>query len=172
MHCVYRISHSTRYVPFVPTLLERVENIDVRLCIKPWRYFLFWRSKYLSPFLIIKPTRCTNFSNLFLEWKYVFRTVPLSIIRSFSLHTQQGYMSYRFVVCTVKTPDDGQRNCPKYVEFNSKNKFEKLVHPVGFILRNFTPCTVTWTSKPFRHFRPECYFSSSDDLVQLINNIL
>ena len=34
-----------------------------------------------------------------------------------------------------KTPDDGQRNCPKHVEFHSKNKFEKLVHLVGFILR-------------------------------------
>ena len=28
---------------------------------------------------------------------YRFRTVPLSIIRSFSLYTQQWYMSYRFV---------------------------------------------------------------------------
>jgi len=27
---------------------------------------------------------------------YMFRTVPLSIIRSFSLYTQQWYMSYRF----------------------------------------------------------------------------
>jgi len=27
---------------------------------------------------------------------YMFRTVPLPIIRSFSLHTQQWYMSYRF----------------------------------------------------------------------------
>jgi len=27
---------------------------------------------------------------------YMFRTVPLSIIKSFSLHTQQWYMSYRF----------------------------------------------------------------------------
>jgi len=27
---------------------------------------------------------------------YVFRTVPLSIIRSFSLYTQQWYMLYRF----------------------------------------------------------------------------
>jgi len=27
---------------------------------------------------------------------YVFRTVPLSIIGSFSLRTQQWYMSYRF----------------------------------------------------------------------------
>jgi len=34
-----------------------------------------------------------------------------------------------------KTPDDGQRNCPKHVEFYSKNKFEKLVHMVGFIIR-------------------------------------
>jgi hypothetical protein len=35
-----------------------------------------------------------------------------------------------------KTPDDGQRNCPKHVEFHSKNKFEKLVHLVVFIIRN------------------------------------
>ena len=29
-------------------------------------------------------------------------------------------------VCTVKTPDYEQRNCPKHVQFHSKNKFEKL----------------------------------------------
>ena len=34
-----------------------------------------------------------------------------------------------------KTPDDGQRNCPKHVEVYSKNKFEKLVYLVGFIVR-------------------------------------
>jgi len=34
-----------------------------------------------------------------------------------------------------KTPDDGQRNCLTHVEFYSKNKFEKLVHLVGFIIR-------------------------------------
>ena len=34
-----------------------------------------------------------------------------------------------------KTPYDGQRNCPKHVEFYSKNKFEELVHLVGFIIR-------------------------------------
>jgi len=93
----------------------------------------------------------------------MFRTVPLSIISSFSLYTQQWYMShslraagsgrncksvlillascqktcvtYTIAVCTVKTPDDGQRNCPKHVEFYFKNKFEKLVHLVGFITR-------------------------------------
>jgi hypothetical protein len=46
-----------------------------------------------------------------------------------------------------KTPDNGQRNCPKHVEFHSKNKSEILVHLVGFIIRNLSRCTVTWTSK-------------------------
>jgi hypothetical protein len=44
------------------------------------------------------------------------------------------------------TPDEWQRNCPKHVEFHSKNKFEKLAHLVGFIVRNLTRCTITWTS--------------------------
>jgi len=37
-------------------------------------------------------------------------------------------------VFTVKS-DDGQRKCSKHVEFYSKNKFEELVHLVGFIIR-------------------------------------
>jgi hypothetical protein len=78
---------------------------------------------------------------------YMFRTVPLSIIRSFihctlsnvichiGLYTafeqdQQvllesfvysACMTYTIAECTVnKTPDDGQRNCPKHVEFHAK----------------------------------------------------
>jgi len=43
-------------------------------------------------------------------------------------------MTYTIAVCTAKTLDDGQRTCPKYVEIYSKNKFEKLVHLVGFII--------------------------------------
>ena len=78
---------------------------------------------------------------------YMFRTVPLSIIRSISLYTQQyiqvmltaarscQHNLYVLLCVQWKTPDDGQRNCPKHVEFHSKNKFEKLVHLVGFILR-------------------------------------
>jgi hypothetical protein len=31
--------------------------------------------------------------------------------------------------------DDGQGNCPKHVEFYSKNKYKKLVHLVGFFIR-------------------------------------
>jgi len=74
----------------------------------------------------------------------MFQTVPLSIIRSFSLYTQQWYMSYRFAD-SLRADQDGsvlillatcqQRNCPKHVEFYSKNKYEKLVYLVGFIIR-------------------------------------
>ena len=57
--------------------------------------------------------------------------------QEFSLYTQQWYMSYRFADSLWAGANaDGQRNCPKHVEFNSKNKFEKLVHLVGFIIRN------------------------------------
>ena len=45
-----------------------------------------------------------------------------------------------------KTPDAGQRNCPKHVEFLSNNKSENLVHLVSFILRNLSRYTVTRTS--------------------------
>jgi hypothetical protein len=72
---------------------------------------------------------------------HMFRTVPLSIIRSFSLYTQQceqdqdgtqfhpdpaGKLSANLYDISLlyvqrKTPDDGQRNCPKHVDFHSKN---------------------------------------------------
>jgi len=88
---------------------------------------------------------------------YVFRTVRLSIIRSCSLYTQQN-QDWTSWSCSQavskpvwliplpcaqwKTPYDGQRNCPKHVEFYSKNKFEKLVRLVGFIVS--TLLNVRW----------------------------
>jgi hypothetical protein len=42
-----------------------------------------------------------------------------------------------------KTPDDGQRNCPKHVEFLDKNKFEKLVRVLVLLKRNLLGCKVT-----------------------------
>jgi len=107
----------------------------------------------------------------------MFRTVPRSIIRSYSLHTAMvcviQVMSYSLwaesgwkavpswscsqavskpvwhitLLCAHwKTPDYGPRNCPKHVGFHSKNKFEQLEHPVGFIIINLSRCMVTGTS--------------------------
>jgi hypothetical protein len=50
------------------------------------------------------------------------------------------------LLCVQWKTDDGQRNCPKHVEFHSKKKIEKLVHLVCFIIRNLSRCTVTRTS--------------------------
>jgi len=45
------------------------------------------------------------------------------------------YDIYLLLCVECWTPDDGQRNCLKHVEFYSKNKFEKLMHLVGFSIR-------------------------------------
>ena len=49
-----------------------------------------------------------------------------------------------------KTPDDGQRNFPTHVEFYYKNKFEKLVHLFGFIVRIYNDAR-----SPERHIQGE-----------------
>jgi hypothetical protein len=104
---------------------------------------------------------------------YMFRTVPLSIISSFSPYTQQWYMSYRFAdslraelgwnvlilltsclqncmtytiaVCPVKHSWWWTEELYETYKVSFQNKFEKLVHLVGFIIQKFqrsyvTPC--------------------------------
>jgi hypothetical protein len=95
---------------------------------------------------------------------YMFRTIPLSIIRGFSLHTQQWYTSYRFVdsfravsgwmlillllesclqtcmtytiaVCTVNNSWWWTEALSETCRVSFQNKFEKLVHLFGFIIR-------------------------------------
>jgi hypothetical protein len=111
---------------------------------------------------IIKPTRCTDFSNLFLEWNsacfwqflcpssWVFHcthsngichTVMQTACEQIGMehldpaHKLEAKLWHTPLLCVqLKTPDGGQRNCPKHVVFHSKNEFEKLVHLVGFII--------------------------------------
>jgi len=45
------------------------------------------------------------------------------------------YDIHHSCVYSEKTPDDGQKNRVEHVEFYSENTFEKVVHPVGFIIR-------------------------------------
>ena len=58
-----------------------------------------------------------------------------SILITLESSQQNLYDIYLLLCVQYYTPDDGQRNCPKHVEFYSKNKFEKLVHLVGFNIR-------------------------------------
>ena len=79
-------------------------------------------------FLIIEPTRCTNFLKFYFEMKlYMFQTVPLSIIRSFSLQAVSKPVWHIPLLCVQwKTPDDGQRNCSKHAEFHSEIRFWEI----------------------------------------------
>ena len=116
---------------------------------------------------------------------YMFRTVPLSITRSFffTVHTALVYVIqvclqlasrilsdparklsaylYDIYHCCVysekKTPDDGQRNCPKHVEFYSKHKFEKLVQLVGFIIRIYHDARSPERQSCLIHTLPLCF---------------
>jgi hypothetical protein len=118
-------------------------------------------------FLIIKRTRFTNFSNLFLEWNYTcFGKFLCPSSRVFHCTHNNGICHTGLLTACEQDQDGtswpcsqivnkpvwhipllcvqwkifdyGQRNFPKHVEFHSKNKFEKLVHLVGFIIRKAT----------------------------------
>jgi hypothetical protein len=127
------------------------------------QHFTFMWPCIVTNFLIIKPTRCTNFSNLF--WNEY-----LNVSDSSSVHHQELFTVHSAIVCHTAfdqqqdqdgtavpswsccskavykpvshipllnvqriTPDDGQRNYPKHV-VSFQNKFQKLVHLVGFII--------------------------------------
>jgi len=112
-------------------------------------------SKAYEIILIMKPNRCTNFSNLFLEQNStyfgqflcpspgVFHCTHSNGICHTGLLTASSQAVSKPVwliplLCVQwKTPGDGQRNCLNHVEFYSKNKFEKLVQLVNFIIRIF-----------------------------------
>jgi len=80
----------------------------------------------------------------------MFQTVPLSIIRSFTVHTA-------IAVCTVKLLMM-DRNCLKHVEFYSKNEFEKLVHLDGFIIRIYHDAWSLERQNPRINFTKFCDF--------------
>jgi len=58
-----------------------------------------------------------------------------SILIPLASSQQNLYDIYLLLCIRYETPDDGKQTCPKHVEFYSKNKFEKLVHLLGFIIR-------------------------------------
>jgi hypothetical protein len=122
---------------------------------------------YLDRFLIIKPSRWTDFSNLFLEENStcfgqflcplsgVFHCTHSNVICHTGLLTaceqdQDGTAVISWfcsqdvskpvwlipLLCTVKNFWWLTEELPEICRVPSKNKFEKLVYVVGFIIRN------------------------------------
>jgi len=56
-----------------------------------------------------------------------------------SVNKQSTYPVWHTPIVAIQyyTPDYGQKTCPEHVAFYSKNKFEKLIHLVGFIIRMY-----------------------------------
>ena len=69
------------------------------------------------------------YKSIFLDWLSDCHRDPAS------KQSANLYDIYLLLCVQCWSPDDGQRDCPKHVEFYSKNKFEELVHLVGFIVR-------------------------------------
>ena len=121
-----------------------------------WIIFLYDTldsEKQLEPFLVIKPTRCTNFSNLFEdEILYVSDNSSIHHQEYFTVHTEMVYvlpvcrqlascqqtcMTYTIVVCTVKKSWRWTEELSETCRVSFQNKFEKLVHLVGFFYKKF-----------------------------------
>jgi len=126
-------------------------------------------------FCITKPTRWTNFSNLF--WSETLHVSDSFCVRHqefFTVHTvmvyviqvcwqpasrirmvlrsilillaacQQTFMTYTIAVCTVKNFWWCTEELSETYRVLFQNKFEKLVHLLGFIIRNrYTPSHFT-----------------------------
>ena len=93
---------------------------------------------------------------IFVIKPYMFRASSVPIIRGYPLYTRQLVRSQQSQIGTPfqpdsarkrshnlheayhlpcvqwLTPNDGQRRCPKHVEFYEKNKFWILMHLVGY----------------------------------------
>ena len=123
----------------------------------------------VTNFFIIRPTRCTNFTNLF--WHEIltyFRQLVCPSSGVYSLYIQQWYTTYRFVYSCRAGPgwnctsilvllESCLQTCMTYTiaectvnklliwteelsetrRVSCQNKFVKLVHLVGFIIKKF-----------------------------------
>jgi len=134
-------------------------------------------------FLRIKPTRCTNFSNFFLEWNSTcFGQFLCQSSRVFHCTHSNGVCHTGLLtdceqavskpvwhiplLCVQwRTPDDGQRDCPKHVEFYFQEKIGEISASGWLYYKNyivlfwfFFPVPPRWSkfrSSAFR-YNPYC----------------
>jgi hypothetical protein len=107
-----------------------------------------WSSTIQLYILIIKPTRCTNFSNLFLnDILHVSDSSSVHRQELFTVHSAMIYVIQVFrqlssrirmdttAVRTAKNSWWWTEELSEKCRVSFKNKFEKSVHLVGFIIR-------------------------------------
>jgi hypothetical protein len=128
------------------------QTIDER----PQENFTFMWPCIVTNFFIIKLIRCTNFTNLFWyetqhvsdsssvhHQEFIHCTLSNGICHTAFEQEQSParklstnlYDTHHCWVYREWTPDDGQKNCLKHVEFHAQIKFVKLVLIIGFIIK-------------------------------------
>jgi hypothetical protein len=124
-------------------LILRALNVAVFFILKFWSAFFYSKTNEMHNFLKL---------NYFGITLCMFWAVLLSIIRSL-----RPYM-YLLLYVQSWTPDDGRKFRPKHAECYSKiNKFEKLVHLVGFYYRNILWCMDQRMSNFVVLYTCDCY---------------
>ena len=172
------------------------KKINVRFCwdiLSPDVHVTVHRDKSR----IIKPTTCTDFPNLFLEWNstcfgqflcpssgVLHCTHSCGICHTDCEQDQDGTKLHPDPACKLsanlydiyhrcvqwKTPDDGQRICSKHVECYFKNNFEKLVHLFGFIIPY--PTAFPYGNGMVLHFYQQQESSTTKTVHKVINKRL
>ena len=100
-----------------------------------------WRNRELNSFFVWTELNLLEKNSTYLN--VAIKQTPLFGLRKRAEHAtlhQNKYVEQKLRAGSGRNwfrldPDDGQRNCPKNVELYYKNKFQKLVHPIGFIIR-------------------------------------
>ena len=132
--------HENRQLQYVCVL--RVSVLETQ-----YRYFL----------LVIKPTRYTILSNLFLEWnstcfgQFLYPSTVFHCTHSNGI-CQQTCMTYTITVCTVKNSCWWTEKLSETCRVLFQNKFARLVHLVGFIIRIYHDAQ--WPESQYRYFQP------------------
>ena len=131
-------------------------SFKVGIFLKGWRTVQIFKKSAIR-ILAIKPTRCTNFSNLF--WNKTphvsdssslhhqeFFTVHTAMVHtiqvwsyrfsdSFFASSQQTCVTYTIDACKVKNSWWWTEELSETCRVLFQNKFQKFVHLVGFIIR-------------------------------------
>jgi hypothetical protein len=98
-HILYILSQNpVIYFPSINRLFALTKLIDPKNQVEDTTRWLFYNlHKYYLVFFVIKPTRCTKFTNLFWHETTCSGQFLCPSSGVYSLYTQQWYMSYRFV---------------------------------------------------------------------------
>ena len=148
--CVHRNGYSVGHFRTLcaifkhPALSLRRHHGHQSVCCETF----FAHKTYSHSFFTIKTNRGTNFQIYSGTKLYMFRAVSLPILRSNPLYIRHWHMLYMFdyrlragsgwnwvhvPVTNVQwiTAKDGQRNCPKHIEFRTRKNLE-ISASVGF----------------------------------------